>query len=65
MKTVTAKRRDIAAPAGKPLGLVLQRYFCHYLIDQRQLSPRTIAAYRDTVQVAAGIHGTAPWTSTG
>jgi site-specific recombinase XerD len=51
VKTATAKRRDIAAPPGRPLGLVLQRYFCHYLIDQRQLSPRTIAAYRDTFKL--------------
>ena len=30
------------------LGPALQRYFCEYLINQRRLSPRTIAAYRDT-----------------
>ena len=29
------------------LGPVLQRYFCHYLIGQRNLSPRTISSYRD------------------
>ena len=33
------------------LGPALQRYFCRYLIDQRQLSPRTIAAYRDTFKL--------------
>lgn len=30
-----------------PLGPALQRYFCHYLITQRNLSPRTISSYRD------------------
>ena len=29
------------------LGPVLQAYFCSYLIGQRDLSPRTISAYRD------------------
>jgi site-specific recombinase XerD len=33
------------------LGPALQRYFCQYLINQRQLSPRTIAAYRDTFKL--------------
>jgi len=32
---------------GNPLGPALQRYFCHYLIGQRNLSPRTISSYRD------------------
>lgn len=34
-----------------PLAPVLQCYFCQYLINQRQLSPRTIAAYRDTFKL--------------
>ncbi len=34
-----------------PLGTALQRYFCHYLIDQRNLSPQTISAYRDTFKL--------------
>jgi len=33
------------------LGPPLQRYFCDYLINQRQLSPRTVAAYRDTFKL--------------
>jgi site-specific recombinase XerD len=33
------------------LGPALQRYFCQYLINQRQLSPRTVAAYRDTFRL--------------
>ena len=33
------------------LGSALQRYFCHYLIAQRNLSPRTIAAYRDSFKL--------------
>ncbi|HWO16521.1 MAG TPA: tyrosine-type recombinase/integrase [Solirubrobacterales bacterium] len=36
------------------LGPPLQRYFCGYLINQRQLSPRTIAAYRDTFRLLLG-----------
>lgn len=47
MKNATAKRRT----ASTPLGPALQRYFCHYLIGQRQLSPRTIATYRDTFRL--------------
>jgi len=34
-----------------PLGPVLQRYFCEYLISQRDLSPRTISSYRDTFRL--------------
>jgi len=34
-----------------PLGPALQRYFCQYLIGQRNLSPRTISAYRDTFKL--------------
>ena len=49
-KNTTAKGRT-AASASSPLGPALQRYFCHYLIGQRQLSPRTIAAYRDTFKL--------------
>ena len=33
------------------LGPVLQRYFCQYLIGQRDLSPQTISAYRDTFKL--------------
>ncbi|MBA3541213.1 MAG: tyrosine-type recombinase/integrase [Deltaproteobacteria bacterium] len=33
------------------LGPPLRRYFCEYLINQRRLSPRTIAAYRDTFRL--------------
>ena len=34
-----------------PLGPALQRYFCEYLVGQRDLSPRTIASYRDTFRL--------------
>jgi site-specific recombinase XerD len=34
-----------------PLGVALQRYFCQYLIAQRNLSPQTISAYRDTFKL--------------
>jgi integrase/recombinase XerD len=30
-----------------PLGPILRRYFCEYLVSQRDLSPRTIDSYRD------------------
>lgn len=51
-------RRTVKKAAGaacKPgegmLGPAIQRYFCEYLINQRQLSSRTIAAYRDTFRL--------------
>ena len=34
-----------------PLGPVLRRYFCEYLISQRNLSPRTIGSYRDAFRL--------------
>jgi integrase/recombinase XerD len=34
-----------------PLGPILRRYFCEYLVSQRDLSPRTIASYRDTFRL--------------
>jgi integrase/recombinase XerD len=40
-----------AATGDELLGPPLRRYFCEYLINQRRLSPRTIAAYRDTFRL--------------
>lgn len=37
-----------------PLGPVLRRYFCEYLVSQRDLSPRTIESYRDTFRLLLG-----------
>ena len=37
-----------------PLGPVLRRYFCEYLVSQRDLSPRTIGSYRDTFRLLLG-----------
>ncbi len=34
-----------------PLGPILQRYFHDYLVSQRDLSPNTIASYRDTFRL--------------
>src|SRR5438105_432357 len=34
-----------------PLGPVLRRYFCEYLVSQRDLSPQTIGSYRDTFRL--------------
>lgn len=36
------------------LGTMLRRYFCEYLVSQRDLSPRTIAGYRDTFRLFLG-----------
>jgi len=36
------------------LGPLLQRYFCEYLVGQRDLSPQTIASYRDTFRLLLG-----------
>ncbi len=33
------------------LGPALQRFFCEHIINQRQLSPRTVTAYRDTFRL--------------
>ena len=33
------------------LGPALQKYFCQYLIGQRNLSPQTISSYRDTFKL--------------
>jgi len=46
-------KRARAQPELDPgmLGPALERYFCDYLINQRQLSPRTIASYRDTFRL--------------
>jgi site-specific recombinase XerD len=34
-----------------PLGPILQRYFCEYLVSQRDLSQNTIVSYRDTFRL--------------
>jgi integrase/recombinase XerD len=34
-----------------PLGPTLRRYFCQYLVGQRDLSPQTIGAYRDAFKL--------------
>ena len=41
-----------------PLGPVLRRYFCEYLVSQRDLSPQTIGSYRDTFRLLLAISGT-------
>lgn len=66
MKTTRLSRRKVnksAEPKGNkaqtstrsapktPLGPVLQRYFHEYLVSQRDLSPNTIASYRDTFRL--------------
>lgn len=37
-----------------PLGPMLRRYFCEYLVSQRDLSPQTIGSYRDTFRLLLG-----------
>jgi len=44
------KRKTPATPR-IPLGPVLQRYFCEYLVSQRDLSPQTIGSYSDTFRL--------------
>ena len=44
------KSPNIPAQGGL-LGPALQRYFCQYLISQRDLSPQTIHSYRDTFKL--------------
>lgn len=36
------------------LGILLQRFFVEFLMNQRRASPRTIAAYRDTFRLLLG-----------
>lgn len=44
-------KRKMPATPRIPLGPVLQRYFCEYLVSQRDLSPQTIGSYRDTFRL--------------
>jgi integrase/recombinase XerD len=50
-RATTKPPTPVGTPTEGLLGPALQRYFCQYLINQRQLSPRTIAAYRDTFKL--------------
>ena len=38
-------------PQRNLLGSALHRYFCQYLVGQRNLSPQTVGAYRDTFKL--------------
>lgn len=49
-KTKKSKVSKSVAPQ-VPLGPMLQRYFCEYLVSQRDLSQNTIASYRDTFRL--------------
>lgn len=53
MNRVSTSRSSGSAKrqCGAMLGPLLQRYFCDYLINQRQLSLQTIAAYRDAFKL--------------
>jgi integrase/recombinase XerD len=52
MSPRTIRKDDASSDLGEGmLGAALQRYFCEYLINQRQLSLRTITAYRDTFRL--------------
>jgi len=51
-KSKVKKAQTSAPPAPRiPLGPILQRYFHEYLVSQRDLSPNTIASYRDTFRL--------------
>ncbi len=47
------KTQKLATPK-IPLGPMLRRYFCEYLVSQRDLSPQTIGSYRDTFRLLLG-----------
>jgi site-specific recombinase XerD len=47
----SGKSSTIEVPESVMLGPALQRYFYKYLMNQRNLSPRTISAYRDTFKL--------------
>jgi integrase/recombinase XerD len=51
MRSASPASADVGAPGQGMLGAALQRYFCRYLIDQRHLSPQTVASYRDTFRL--------------
>jgi integrase/recombinase XerD len=38
-------------PTATRFATLLQRFFCEYLMNQRNVSPRTVAAYRDTFRL--------------
>jgi site-specific recombinase XerD len=40
-----------ATPPEIPLPVLVQDFFCRYLIEQRALSPRTVNSYRDTFRL--------------
>jgi integrase/recombinase XerD len=48
---MTSSSKLPGPPPDGLLGSALEQYFCGYLINQRQLSPRTIASYRDTFKL--------------
>lgn len=51
MKPGKSTTRILEISENGTLGPALQRYFFQYLINQRNLSPRTISAYRDTFKL--------------
>lgn len=51
MRSQVPRGSDAGIPGRGMLGPALQQYFCQYLINQRQLSPRTVASYRDSFKL--------------
>jgi site-specific recombinase XerD len=49
-KAKNSRATEFRAPK-IPLGPILQRYFCEYLVSQRDLSQNTITSYRDTFRL--------------
>jgi site-specific recombinase XerC len=44
-------------PVGPPLGLLVQNFFCQRLQAQQQVSPHTLASYRDTLRLLLAFVG--------
>lgn len=53
-RPVKRSAASAVAPGEGLLGPALQRFFCEYLINQRQLSSQTVASYRDTFKLLLG-----------
>jgi integrase/recombinase XerD len=47
----------MSKPVGPPLGLLVQNFFCQRLQAQQQVSPHTLASYRDTLRLLLAFVG--------
>ncbi len=52
---------ETTAPRPITFAALVQQFFTEYLVNQRALSPRTIASYRDArYAVVSGFHAATP-----